>query len=203
MDEDATWYKVDVRGGYILLDGFPALCESGTAPPLLGPCLLWPRSPISATAELLYKLSPKSLLKCGVWYSCAAVNNNLPDRSSRGLCAIDEFVLNFGTPTLFLEREKIRLTTASLRETISAASGPKFTTLWGHVEEILLLNKFFSDCRCMPYLRRYSPTKLCDGAQMAIFGDFFGSCICSEPHAAHFRPVFYIRTRATPCVEVW
>ena len=26
----------------------------------------------------------------------------------------------------------------------------------------------------MPYLRRYSPTKLCDGAQMAIFGDFLG-----------------------------
>ena len=24
----------------------------------------------------------------------------------------------------------------------------------------------------MPYLRRYSPTKLCDGAQMANFGDF-------------------------------
>ena len=32
-------------------------------------------------------------------------------------------------------------------ETISAASGPKFTILWEHVEEILLLNKFFSDCR--------------------------------------------------------
>jgi len=58
-------------------------------------------------------------------------------------------------------------------ETISAASGPKFTILWGHVEEILLLNKFFfSDCRYMPYLPRYSPTKLCDGAQMALFGDF-------------------------------
>ena len=28
-------------------------------------------------------------------------------------------------------------------ETISAASGPKFTILWGRVEEILLLNKFF------------------------------------------------------------
>ena len=28
-------------------------------------------------------------------------------------------------------------------ETISAASGPKFTILCGHVEEILLLNKFF------------------------------------------------------------
>jgi len=60
----------------------------------------------------------------------------------------------------------------------------------GLVEEILLLNKFFSDCRCMPYLRRYSPRKLCDGAHMAIFGDFFGSCIFSEPRAAHFRPAF-------------
>ena len=48
-------------------------------------------------------------------------------------------------------------------ETISAASGPKFTILSGRVEEILLLNKFFS------------------------FGDFFASCICSEPRAAHFR----------------
>jgi len=35
-------------------------------------------------------------------------------------------------------------------ETISAASGPKFTILRGHVGEILLLNKFFSDCRYMP-----------------------------------------------------
>jgi len=26
---------------------------------------------------------------------------------------------------------------------ISDASGPKFTILWGHLEEILLLNKFF------------------------------------------------------------
>jgi len=31
-------------------------------------------------------------------------------------------------------------------EMISAARGPKFTILWGHVEEVLLLNKFFSDC---------------------------------------------------------
>jgi len=28
-------------------------------------------------------------------------------------------------------------------ETISAASGPKFTILWGHLEDILLLNNFF------------------------------------------------------------
>jgi len=67
----------------------------------------------------------------------------------------------------------------------------------------LLLNKFFSDCRYVPYLRRYSPTKSWDGAQMAIFGDFFVSCVFSEPRAAGFRPASEIRTKATPCGEVW
>jgi len=46
--------EVDLGAGHIVLDGFPALRERGTAPPLLGPCLLWPRSPISATAELYH-----------------------------------------------------------------------------------------------------------------------------------------------------
>jgi len=32
-------------------------------------------------------------------------------------------------------------------EPISAVSRPKFTILRGHVEEVLLLNKFFYDCR--------------------------------------------------------
>jgi len=31
-------------------------------------------------------------------------------------------------------------------ERISDTRGPKFTILQGHVEEVLLLNKFFSDC---------------------------------------------------------
>jgi len=53
-------------------------------------------------------------------------------------------------------------------EPISAVSGPKFTILSGHVE-VLLLNKFFPDCRYMPQLRRYGPTKLCNGAEMVIF----------------------------------
>jgi len=38
---------------------------------------------------------------------------------------------------------------------------------------------------------------------MAIFGDFFASCIFSEPRAACFRPASEIRTKATPRVEVW
>jgi len=37
---------------------------------------------------------------------------------------------------------------------------------------------------------------------MAIFGDFFASCIFSEPRAAR-RPASEIRANATPCVEVW
>ena len=35
-------------------------------------------------------------------------------------------------------------------EPISAVSGPKFTILSGHVEEVLLLNKFFPDCGYVP-----------------------------------------------------
>ena len=47
--------EVDLGPGHIVWDGVPAVREMGTAapPPLFGPCLLWPRSIISATAELL------------------------------------------------------------------------------------------------------------------------------------------------------
>jgi len=66
-------------------------------------------------------------------------------------------------------------------------SSPYYGDMW---RRCCCLTSFFSDCRYMPYLRRYSPTNLCDGAQMAIFGYFFASCICSEPRAAGFRPAF-------------
>ena len=54
---------------------------------------------------------------------------------------------------------------------------------------------------CGDMWRRY--TKLWDGAEMARFWRFFGSCISTQPRAAHFRPAFQIRTRTTSCVEVW
>ena len=38
---------------------------------------------------------------------------------------------------------------------------------------------------------------------MATFWRLFASCIFSEPRATRFRPASWIRTRATPCVEVW
>jgi len=48
--------EVDLGPGHFVSDGFPAIGERGTtsSPPLFGPYLLWPRSPISATAELLF-----------------------------------------------------------------------------------------------------------------------------------------------------
>jgi len=55
MDEDPTWYEVDLGPGHIVLDGDPAPAAKDS-PHLFGPCLLWPRSPISATAELLLPL---------------------------------------------------------------------------------------------------------------------------------------------------
>jgi len=58
--QTAKWMKtplgteVDLGPGHIVLDGVPAPREMGTTAPLFVPCLLWPRSPISATAELLF-----------------------------------------------------------------------------------------------------------------------------------------------------
>ena len=62
--QTAGWMKtplgteVDIGAGHIVLDGLPALRERGTAPPpsfrpMSIVIVLWPRSPISATAELL------------------------------------------------------------------------------------------------------------------------------------------------------
>ena len=56
--QTAGWIKtplgtgVDLGPGHFVLDGFPAIGERGT-------CILWPRSPISATAELLLEMKVK------------------------------------------------------------------------------------------------------------------------------------------------
>jgi len=45
--------EVDLGPVPIVLDGVPAPAKGAQQPPLFGPCLLWPRSPIPANAELL------------------------------------------------------------------------------------------------------------------------------------------------------
>jgi len=71
---------------------------------------------------------------------------------------------------------------------ISAASKPKFTILWKHLDEILLLNKFFpivDTCLSCEDIARQSWTMV---RKWRLFCDFFASCISSEPRAARFRP---------------
>ena len=51
-------------------------------------------------------------------------------------------------------------------ETISAASSPKFTIFWKHVEEILLLDKFFPIVDTCLSCEDIARQKLCDGAEM-------------------------------------
>ena len=78
---------------------------------------------------------------------------------------------------------------------ISAASGPKCTILWGHVEEILLLNNFFpivDTCLSCEDIARQSCAMV---PRWRFFGEFL-------------RPVFSASrvqqvSDATPCVEVW
>jgi len=41
MDEDATWYGVDLGPGHIVLEGVQALGESGTAAPPLSAHVYW------------------------------------------------------------------------------------------------------------------------------------------------------------------
>jgi len=54
MDEDATWYGSRTRPRPHCIRRGPSSARKGqSSPHLFGPCLLWPRSPISATAELL------------------------------------------------------------------------------------------------------------------------------------------------------
>ena len=65
-------------------------------------------------------------------------------------------------------------------ETISAASGPKFTILWGHVEDILLLNKFFpivDTCLSCEDIARQSCAMV---SRWRIFGDFLGPAFAAS-----------------------
>jgi len=84
-------------------------------------------------------------------------------------------------------------------------SSPYCEDMWGRYRCLTS----FSDCRYMPELRRYSPTKLCDdycdGAQMANFWRFFGPAFPAShvQHISDMHSKFAVHTKATSCVEVW
>jgi len=60
----------------------------------------------------------------------------------------------------------------------------------GDVEEILLLNKFFPIVHTCLSCEDRARQSCVIVSKWRLFGDFFGSCIFSEPHAARFRPAF-------------
>jgi len=65
---------------------------------------------------------------------------------------------------------------------ISAANRPKFTILWGQVEDILLFNKFFpivDTCLSCEDIARQSGVMVPDGD----FWRLFASCVCPSPHS--------------------
>jgi len=76
---------------------------------------------------------------------------------------------------------------------ISAASGPKFTILWGYVEEILLLNKFFflivDTCLSCEDMARHSCAMV---PRWLIFGDFLGPAfpVSRVQHISDLRSKF-------------
>ena len=85
---------------------------------------------------------------------------------------------NTGVPCSNAAKTRNPLKFAGVPQTtgpVSVASGLKFNILWEQVEKVLLLNSF-SDCRYV-----YSPTKLCDGVQMAIFDDFLRPVFAASP----------------------
>jgi len=81
-------------------------------------------------------------------------------------------------------------------------SGPKFTILWGHVEQILLLNKFFFGLSLHALVAKIQPDKV---VRRCLDVDFLGAAfVASDADHVSDLHLKYIRTKATPCdVEAW
>jgi len=71
-------------------------------------------------------------------------------------------------------------------------SSPYYQDIW---RRYCCLTSFLSDCRYMPSFRRYSPTKLCDGAQMGIFGNFLRPVLLASSvhHISDLHPKSALR----------
>jgi len=73
-------------------------------------------------------------------------------------------------------------------EPISAVGGPKFTILSGHVQEVLLLNKFFFRLSIRALVAKIWPDKV---VRWCRDGDFLRPVFAvSRECSEHFRPAF-------------
>ena len=85
LDEDATWYKLRPRPTSYCAKRGPSFSWNGVEqPPLFDPCLSCPRSPISATAQLLFNNSYPGLsanLECMSEMCCTRLSVNTGRRN--------------------------------------------------------------------------------------------------------------------------
>ena len=82
------------------------------------------------------------------------------------------------------------------RQQITAVSGTKFTISWGHVEDILLFNKFFFDCQYVSYSCKDMARQSCAMVpRWQIFGDFLRPAfpVSHVPHVSDLHPKFALR----------
>jgi len=89
-------------------------------------------------------------------------------------------------------------------ETISAASGPKFSILCEQMAEILLLNKFFSRLSINALVAKIQPGKVvrwcADGDFLRYFCVlYFQRAACSTFQIC----ILILHYKTTPCVQVW
>jgi len=72
---------------------------------------------------------------------------------------------------------------ANRSQPLVGRSLPYYEDMWRRYRRLTSLTSFFSDCRYMSQLRRYSLTELSDGAKMAIFCVlYFQRATCSTFH---------------------
>ena len=89
--------EVDLGPGHTVLDGDPAPPRNGqSTPPLFGPRLLWQRSPISATAELVFRYCGNDLyhsekifvVKPGIYMHQIKDNSRLIQTCIENICVV-------------------------------------------------------------------------------------------------------------------
>jgi len=74
---------------------------------------------------------------------------------------------------------------ANRSQPLVGRSSPYYKDMWRRYRCLTSFFTIIDTCRRCP--AKIQPDKVCDGAKN---GDFFASCILSEPRAAHFRYAF-------------
>ena len=127
-------------------------------------------------------MSLRYKLDCGIMPNVMVTLPNI----GGAVCSTPQLVPTTRVPCSNAAKTRNPLKFAGVPQTpkpISAASGPKFTILSGHVEEVLLFNKFFPivdmSLSCEDIAQQ--------SCAMVPRWRFFASCIFSEPRAAQFQ----------------